>query len=163
MHDVTLLCALTSRFSRRPFRLCMVFPSWSMVSVGSRGRSPMVFLLYSFRLELWPRDLLESSAAASQRASLEFSSLMVPCLVELSSFCCGKVCRSWMGVFLSSSPTGLVFWMRFSGEHSEQPGSAPGGMAEQTKRLPVASFALTVCPPKRYKTPTTKASILDRL
>lgn len=152
---------LTSKFSSRPLRLCIVLPSWSIVSLGSRGRSPMVFLPYSFRLEPWPRDLPcdDSSAAASQRASLELSSFMVPCWLTMVSFCCRMVSRSWMIVLRSSSSTGLLLWTRFPVGSYPQPGSAPGGIALQTKRLPVASWLRTVRPLTRHKSPTTKISI----
>lgn len=152
---------LTSKFSSRPLRLCIVLPSWSIVSLGSRGRSPMVFLPYSFRLEPWPRDLPcdDSSDAASQRASLELSSFMVPCWLTMVSFCCRMVSRSWMMVFRSSSSTGLLLWTRFPVGPYPQPGSAPGGIALQTKRLPVASWLRTVRPLTRHKSPTTKTSI----
>lgn len=155
---------LTSKFSRRPFRVCIVFPSWSIVSVGSRGRSPMVFLPYSFRLDPWPRDLPcdDSSDAASQRASLVLSSFMVPCWLTMVSFCCKIVSRSWMIVFRSSSSIGLLLWTRFLNGPYPQPGSAPGGMALQTKRLPVASWLCTVRPQTRYKSPTTEISIPTR-
>lgn len=155
---------LTSKFSSRPLRLCMVLPSWSIVSLGSRGKSPMVFLPYSFRLEPWPRDLPcdDSSAAASQRASLELSSLMVPCWLTMVSFCCRMVSLSWMIVFRSSSSTGLLLWTRFPVGPYPQPGSAPGGIALHTKRLPVASWLRTARPATRYNSPTTKASILTR-
>lgn len=158
------LCHLTSKFSSRPFRLCMVLPSWSMLSPGSRGRSPIVFLPYSFRLEPWPRDLPggDSSAAASQRASLELSSLMVPCWITRVSFCCRMVSRSTMIVFRSSSSPGLLLCRRIPEGSYPQPGSAPGGMALQTKRLPVAPWLRTVRPLTRYNSPTTKVSIPTR-
>lgn len=157
----SMLVHLTSKFSSRPLRLCIVLPSWSIVSLGSRGRSPMVFLPYSFRLEPWPRDLPceDSSAAASQRASLELSSFMVPCWLTMVSFCCRMVSRSWMMVFRSSSSTGLLLWTRFPVGPYPQPGSAPGGIALQTKRLPVASWLRTVRPLTRHKSPATKISI----
>ena len=140
---------LTSKFWRRSFRLCMVFPSCSMVSVESRGRSPMVFLLKSLRLDPWPLPLPsrggESCAWASHRESLALSSFMVPCWLTIVSFCCKMVSRSWTMVFLNSSSWALALCTRLVAD-TGQLRSVPAGTAVQTKRLPFVTFARATCP-----------------
>lgn len=94
-------CLLTSRFSRRSLSPCMVFPRFSILSFGSLGTSPIVFC-FSLPQE-FPLTYFLSSVAAAHRDSLVVNSLMVPCCLEIFSFCCKIVSRSCMTVFLSSS------------------------------------------------------------
>lgn len=135
-------CLLTSKFSNRSLSPCMVFPRLSMVSFGSRGTSPIVFC-FSLPQEL-PLSYFLSSVAEAQRDSLVVSSLMVPCCLEIFSFCCKIVSRSCMTVFLSSSS-----WVpEFSSGNSVtgQLASPLRGTARQIYRFPSSAWPLASWP-----------------
>lgn len=131
-------CRLTSKFSNRSLSPCMVFPRLSMVSFGSLGTSPIVFC-FSLPQEP-PLSYFLSSVAEAQRDSLVVNSLMVPCCLEMFSFCCKIVSRSCMTVFLSSSS-----WLPAFNSGSSVTGQLASplrGTARQMYRFPSSGWPL---------------------
>lgn len=119
----------TSRLSRRSFRVCMVRLSWSMTCAGSRGRSPIVSLPFSFFHGPLP-------SVTSQRLSLPVSSRMASRWLPMVSFCCRTVSRSCSTVAFSSSSGGGEPLCAGTGGSGQPAPTASNGSEVQTKRLP---------------------------